>query len=212
MSAEIIPCPACRHDVRVPESLFGQPVRCPACKAYFTAPTRDAQGILGTAELLADAPVVAPMSRLDDGPQARLDQSPIFVPAILLLLVGIIGSLVNGIQVYQTVANPEAAKAQVMEGMKKAAEILKQEIKQEQDDQAVEVAPSLQLSAFLISLVPLVGAIAMLRMRGWWLALFGSLGALVDVGSCCCLIGAPVGIYCLIKLCDPQIRAMFRRP
>ena len=54
MPAEIIPCPACRHDVRVPESLFGQPVRCPACKAYFVAPTRDAHGILGNAELLAD--------------------------------------------------------------------------------------------------------------------------------------------------------------
>jgi hypothetical protein len=209
MAAEVIPCPACRHDVRVPESLFGQPVRCPACKAYFTAPTRDAAGILGQAELLAEAPRLLPPN--SDAPRSTMDQSPIFVPAILLLLVGIVGAAVNGIQAYQTFSDPEGSKARVTEVMKKFAEITKQEFKQEMADQVAETQPAVVLTAFFVSLVPLAGAVAMLRMQAWWLSILGSIFALFDFGSCCCLFGAPVGIYCLIKLFDPEIRAMFRQ-
>ncbi len=93
MASEVIPCPACRHDVRVPESLFGQPVRCPSCKAYFTAPTRDSQGILGSAELLPGAPVPEVLAVGSDLSTAK---ASLFVPSLLLLLVGVIGTTVNG--------------------------------------------------------------------------------------------------------------------
>ncbi len=209
MASEVIPCPACQHDVRVPESLFGQPVRCPACKAYFTAPTRDAAGILGQAELLADAP--RPLPARSGEPRPPTDQSPIFIPAILLLLVGIVGSALNGIQAYQTFADPEGTKARMVEVMKKFSEFAKQEFKQEMADKAVEFQPAAVLTALFFSLVPLAGAVAMLRMQAWWLSILGSIVAIFNFSNCCCVFGAPVGIYCLIKLFDPEIRAMFRR-
>ncbi len=51
----------------------------------------------------------------------------------------------------------------------------------------------------------------MLTRRFFLLAVTGSIVAIIDYWLCCFAIGAPVGIYCLIKLFDPEIRRLFRR-
>lgn len=208
MASEVIPCPSCRHDVRVPESLFGQPVRCPACKAYFTAPTRDSQGILGNPELLTEPP---PLVRAANSPPPEVSQSSIFLPAVLLLLVGIIGTLVSGVGAARALNDPEAAKRAQLEAMKQVFKALQVEFPEDLGKDAGDSLIPVLIAAFVVSVLPLAGAIAMLKTRYWWLALTGSFFAVINFSNCCCAIGAPVGIYCLIKLFDPQIRMLFRR-
>ena len=106
MNSELIECPACKHALRVPENLFGKTVRCPECKAHFTAPSRDAEGRLGTPILLPQPAAPAQPA----GKMVRSWDSPLFVPAMFLILVSFIGSLVNGYQTVTLFTDPERAE------------------------------------------------------------------------------------------------------
>jgi hypothetical protein len=208
MPTEIISCPACRHDVQVPESLLGQPVRCPDCKAYFTAPLRDADGNLGPAELLQAVPPALPRRR----PVERPVEAPsLLLPGILLLLVGVIGTLVNGVGAFQFWTQPEAAKRNMVAQLDQIMKNAQQNVNPNQLKETAEIMPLVVTVFFLISLAPLFGAIAMLRMRMWWLAMLGSLVAIINISNCCCVIGLPVGVYCLIRLFDSEVQMAFRR-
>ena len=103
MAVEVIRCPKCREDVRVPETLFGTRVRCPRCRAYFKAPIRDSDGALTGADLLPDPPVTPP-------PDAAGNPT-MLLPGLGLLLVGLIGLLLNGFVVWRTVFQSEAVAA-----------------------------------------------------------------------------------------------------
>ncbi len=209
MSSEVIPCPACRHPVRVPESLFGQRVRCPSCKSHFVAPTRNADGLMGEPELLTeDAVPVVERPRI---PIRAEDGNPVFIPAMFLLLVGIIGSIVNGFAAYSTFNDPEGAKQRAIAGAKQAAEIMKTPFDADFADKMAANLPAIYGAVFGLSLLTLLGAAAMFLGRGWGFCVLGSCVAMINAGTCCCIIGMPVGIYCLIKLLDPEIRAYFRR-
>jgi hypothetical protein len=210
MSSEIIPCPACQHPVRVPESLFGQPVRCPQCKAYFTAPLRDAEGNFGTPVILEEPPQLPEVTR-PVGPKPTMSQSPVFVPGLFLMLVGMLGTLVNGYQAIDAWRNPDGAKERVIEALKMYSKWTKQEFKEDDAKQIANAIPTVFTIMFGVSLVPVFGAIAMLRLRMWWLAFLGSSVDILNVANGCCLIGLPAGIWCLIKLLDPEIRSLFSR-
>jgi hypothetical protein len=212
MSSEVIFCPSCRHSVRVPESLLGEAVRCPSCKSYFTAPTRDAEGHLGEAQLLADPPTFD-----SDREDAESERRPsrkarsLKLPAAFLLLIGILGSAVNGYEAYQAISDPELVKRQAVEAQKMIAQMLKIEFKEEDAKQASNLLPIVKIVFFCVSLIPLFGALSMLATRFLPLAFLGSFVAIINPANCICLLGAPVGIYCLIKLFDPDIRSLFRR-
>jgi len=47
------------------------------------------------------------------------------------------------------------------------------------------------------------------RSSGRW-ALAASILAMVNVGSFCCVPGIPVGIWCLVILLTPEVRAAFQ--
>ncbi len=213
MSSEVISCPACRHSVRVPESLLGEAVRCPSCKSYFTAPTRDAEGRLGEAELLAEPPPFD-SDRETDRPERRPPKNAdaLFLPAIFLLLIGVLGSAVNGYRAYQAISNPELLKNQALEMQKKLAESFKIEFKEQDAKLGTDILPLVVIGAFLVSLLPLFGAMCMMSTRFYPVAMIGSFAAIINIANCICLLGAPVGIYCLIKLFDPDARSLFRRP
>jgi len=205
MAAEVIDCPACRNQVRVPESLLGQPVRCPQCQSYFTAPTKDADGNLGEAKLLPDPP---PQSA---AAQPVAGASSLFIPGVFLLLVGITGTIVNGYQASQWITDPEAATKNRFERLEQFAKMTQQNFDPEIAKRVVELQQPVEIAVFLISLLPIFGAIAILTTRLWGLAVLGSFIAIINLGNCCCLIGLPAGILCLIRLFDPEIRPLFTR-
>ncbi|VTS03555.1 zinc ribbon domain-containing protein [Tuwongella immobilis] len=101
-----IHCPACHQQVRVPTSMFGTPVQCPHCYAMFQAPKRLADGTLSAPERLPDLPPVEPELT---PPQKRhkLRESLMF-PAMLVLLVGLMGVIVNGTLVTLSLQFPES--------------------------------------------------------------------------------------------------------
>jgi predicted Zn finger-like uncharacterized protein len=212
MSSEVISCPSCRNSVRVPDSLLGQSVRCPSCKAYFTAPMRDAEGRIGKAKLLSEPPTVeSAREPVDWERQPVKNARTLFVPGIILLLIGIVGPLAIGRGAYLAISDPEQVKNQAFQTQEEFHKQLKIEFHEKEAKEFAGWAPAIIVVAFVVSVLPLFGGISMLTTRFYPVAILGSLAAMIDLVFCMCLIGAPVGIYCLIKLFDPEIRALFRR-
>lgn len=205
MNSELIECPACKHALRVPENLFGKTVRCPECKAHFTAPARDAEGNLGAPILLPQSP--APTA----GKMLRSWDSPLFVPAMLLILVSFIGSLVNGYQAITLVTDPERGERAIGWLAEQVGNVMKQENQKDQLDTALRIAPIVFFTVFAFNVISLLGGFAMMFRRFRWLSILGSLLAMINIGNCCCLIGLPAGGYCLVKLIDPDVKPLFAR-
>jgi hypothetical protein len=206
MSSEIILCPACGRQVRVPESLLGQAVRCPECKVYFKSPICDAEGRLGTSELMPD-PAASLHYRQETGKRPGMSEAPTFVPALFLLLVGITGLGANGFLSVVFVTDPDRG----IEAIKEGAKITKMEVSDDDAKRGVEIYRIVFPVGAACNLISLLGAISMMRMRMWSLGVVGSVVAMFNLASLCCLIGLPTGIFCLIKLFDPDTRALFGR-
>lgn len=71
---------------------------------------------------------------------------------------------------------------------------------------------ALRVASFALSLgVQLLiglGALCMLRTKGWTLALVGSIAALIPCG-CCCVLTLPFGIWALVLLFDKDVKRAF---
>ena len=60
----------------------------------------------------------------------------------------------------------------------------------------------------LANLAIITGAVAIFASV-LWNAVLASILAMFNVDSCCCLLGMPVGIWSLIVLMRPDVKAMF---
>lgn len=63
---------------------------------------------------------------------------------------------------------------------------------------------------FLLNLVILIGSIQMIRMKSWVLALIASILAIINFGSCCCILGLPFGIWSLVILNLSDVKRAFK--
>jgi len=72
------------------------------------------------------------------------------------------------------------------------------------------LAAVVQAGFVLLNSVILVGGIQMFRFRTWGLAVAAAALAMVNFGSCCCVPGIPVGIWSLVILLMPEVRAAFQ--
>jgi len=62
----------------------------------------------------------------------------------------------------------------------------------------------------IMSIVVLVGAIKMKGLENYGLALTASILALIPCTSPCCFLGLPFGIWALVVLSDPVVKAAFK--
>jgi|SRR5215204_3144474 len=76
----------------------------------------------------------------------------------------------------------------------------------------VIVWPTLGLLSVAASPLIIFGGLQMLGMRRYSTALLASILVLVPVTSLCCISGIPIGIWALIVLRDPEVRAVFENP
>lgn len=205
MYAELIECPACKHALRVPETLFGFTVRCPECRAHFTAPKRDAEGKLGKPVLVPRTPAPNPQA------SNRLTDSPFFMPATLLILVSTIGVVVHGYQTMIWHTDRERAERAVSWLIEQYANLSRQELSPEQLQTANEIGMIGHHVVFCMNVVSLAGGIAILFHRFRWLGIIGSVLAMLNISNCCCALGLPAGGYCIIKLIDPDLAGLFQR-
>lgn len=67
----------------------------------------------------------------------------------------------------------------------------------------------LSACSLLVSIVILWGGISMKKLRSYALAMSASILAMIPCFSPCCLVGIPIGIWALVVLSDPSVRAAF---
>jgi hypothetical protein len=62
----------------------------------------------------------------------------------------------------------------------------------------------------VFSIIQGIGGLAMSTSKMYVLAVISCIVAIANFEHCCCLLGAPVGVWGLIALFQPNVRAMFR--
>lgn len=60
------------------------------------------------------------------------------------------------------------------------------------------------------NIVMLIGALKMMKVQSWGLALAAAILVMLPCGSCCCLLGIPLGIWVIVLLNKPEVKAAFR--
>jgi hypothetical protein len=68
------------------------------------------------------------------------------------------------------------------------------------------------ISAFIgiaVAILIIFGALQMKKMRGWGLSLTAAIVAMVPCISPCCILGLPIGIWALVILLKPEVKAAF---
>jgi hypothetical protein len=213
--------------LNVPDEYLDKPVQCPACGLIFMLPAAGSPGQQPT----APPPVVtraddeagregrppSPWRRADDGgePADRGSHHPweleeeaerarglLTPPAICLLLTGILGFLVDLMVIIAVAMAP-----QILAPGPGMPDWFQQQLRKN------PVGPReimiLYIPFALINIVIIQAAIQMLRRRTWSLAVTGSVLAMINLGSYCCILGIPFGIYALRTLLRPEVRSAF---
>jgi hypothetical protein len=61
----------------------------------------------------------------------------------------------------------------------------------------------------MLNLFIIICGYQMITLRSWGLAVTGSVLAMLNIGSCCCVAGLPVGIFSMMVLMSPDIMSTF---
>jgi hypothetical protein len=135
-------------------------------------------------------------------------------PAVVLLVVGVIGLLValmNVVSVFtmdQQFARVEAQWDNDPNLKPEQRKELKQVLAQWKDPIKTAVPVGIGLSV-VTGLITIFGAIQMMNLSGRGLAMAGSILSMFPFVSGCCCFGLPVGIWVLIVLTRPDVKAGF---
>ena len=71
------------------------------------------------------------------------------------------------------------------------------------------MATAIQGSCILLNLFIITCGLQMMKLQSWGMAVAGSVLAMINVGSCCCVLGIPVGIWSLTVLMTPDVISIF---
>ncbi len=82
-------------------------------------------------------------------------------------------------------------------------------VRQMQEGSTGPAAAAIQGIFGFANIVIIFGAAQMMRMRSWGLALTASILAMVNFGSCCCLIGLHAGIWSIVVCVNHEVREAF---
>lgn len=199
-------CPSCSRPLRVPDELLGRQVKCPSCGTTFLA-TSSGEAALAPAARESYEPDESEAEyeeRAEDRPRGRAGQrswaeGKVRAPAVCLLVAGVLGVLADGFQIFQVLALPPPVPDPQMPPW----------LNDLQQQAHSPVAAVFGVIFAVLSLVIVIAAIKMMNLRSWGLALTGSILAMVNLGNGCCLLGLPFGIWALITLTNPEVKAAF---
>jgi len=82
-------------------------------------------------------------------------------------------------------------------------------VRQIQQGSVGPVATAIQGSFLLVNLFIIICGVQMMKLQSWGMAVTGSVLAMLNIGSCCCVLGIPVGIWSLIVLMSPDNISIF---
>jgi hypothetical protein len=223
MATTTIFCPNCNNKLRVPDELMSQPVQCPKCAAMFTAPPP--LGRAGELTMPAESerfrdrpperefqPALDDFSRREPNewedeqrPAPAFNRTKVTIPAIGLIATAVFHLLINAYQLIVSLMQPEQLRKKFQDAMAMAfggaappinLDIVKLNI----------IFASLFV---LLSLFQAIGGVAMMRMRGYSLAVIGAAVGMINCNTGCCLLSIPIGIWALIILMQSDVKANF---
>jgi hypothetical protein len=124
--------------------------------------------------------------------------------ATLLCLWGVIDAATTDFE--QQAAEIEQTIGQMPEGMREG---MRSYMKIAAGSKAMGIASN--LLGVVLSGLTLLGAVNMLKVRGWGLALAGVIAAMINVPGvcCCCGLNEIFAIWALIVLLKPEVKAAF---
>jgi hypothetical protein len=129
------------------------------------------------------------------------NKTKVVAPGIALIVLGTLATLAS---VYSLINAALAGPPEVPpDAPEWVAEMMKASVG--------PLAIGLQSVFTVTGLVVLAGGIQMVRLRSWGLALAASILSMIQLGSCCCAVGMPVGIWSLVILLQPDVKAAFAR-
>jgi hypothetical protein len=212
MADDLIYCPACNSKLQLPAELYGQTVECPQCRNRFVTPVPRAPAppVLRSVPLDPQALAYGPeatYAALDWPLVVERARSALRAPAgVLILLSGIaiLFAAYGALSTDQTVR----AMREMARDPKLSPEMRDFLNKTVAADPVVLRTTNL---VFLgLNLVTLIGAVQMLRLQLYWLAVTGSILALNPLNCPCCFLMAPFGLWALIVLLNNDVRRAFQ--
>lgn len=206
MRIETIFCPACRHKLSIPEELMGQPVQCPECRSTFVGPplapgSPDDRGMPRerSGPYFGSPEEFNPPPRRDEAGDSNY-AALTMVAGLAMVAVSGLGLLVNGLKLL-VAFSPQLLRLATQNNPMGAMPA------------GVDVKSLFLIMGFIfgmVSVVSLAGGLAMIRRRGYALAMLGSLAAIINIGDCCTFASPLVGVPALILLFLPAVRESFR--
>jgi hypothetical protein len=212
MSDELIRCPSCNHELRLPRELLGQTVECPQCGSRFAAP--------------APTPARAPLVRsVGDGSPAyspgydssdQRSSQAVRAPAIALIITSLLSMGINVLGLIGAAgihADPNEWERRLEVELNSKPDLqpdqrawMKEMLSAESVSGKMGTCCGIQ---FVVHLAVLLGAIQMLRQRFYGFAVLASILALNPINVPICLVQLPFGLWALIVLLDSNVRRSF---
>ncbi|HET6575208.1 MAG TPA: hypothetical protein VFG68_16495 [Fimbriiglobus sp.] len=157
-----------------------------------------------------------PGRRGDNSPEAviRRAKGKVAGPAIGLIITGILSLLGVGIGLVQVLVVGLGAQFDAQrKKIDQDANMPAQQKAQMKDiintyERVLKVAlPPAYLIASVVGVLTIIGGVKMRSLRGRGLAMTGSILSMIPCTSGCCIVGLPVGIWALVALNNPDVKA-----
>lgn len=127
-------------------------------------------------------------------------RTKVMIPAIFLIIIGVLGLLASIFScVNAAISDPPPVDPNAPEMVNAFAQ-----------GSVGPVAVGIQAFFILFNAFIIFGAVQMLRMKAWPLALSSSIAAIINFGSCCCIFGIPVGIWSIVILSTADVKDAFK--
>jgi hypothetical protein len=213
--AIVFRCTQCGRLLRVGDDTAGKPAQCPECGTITTVPTPDAQppppadspSGLGGPEPEQPGDVENPYQspvQYDGGPGYPLNAmatSRVAGPATALMVTAGLGIATQALAVLAHIAQIGLQPQMHGRGGPDAIMLT-----------AIHSGVGLLSAAvgIIVGLVILVGATKMKNLENYAFAMAAAIVAMIPCISPCCILGLPFGIWALVVLSDPMVKAAFR--
>jgi hypothetical protein len=141
----------------------------------------------------------------------------VMAPAVILIIVNVLNLLIGlgcaGMGAFMAAQGPDELRRQTLEGLKGLPQYRDAIEKQDkQTTYTVAVAEYLGggILWILLSIVAVIGAIRMMSLRNYGLAMTSAILTVIPCVTPCCFLGQGAGIWALIVLMNNDVRAAFR--
>jgi hypothetical protein len=156
--------------------------------------------------------------RDDDRPRGDRSaaRARVSTPGLLLIIFGVLGILSEVATLGVSLSNPWMMR-DVLKGMIEsqppgpAKEQALKDFKAEEESYRLDTPMNIGSTVFglILSGLMVVGGAKMRSVSGYGLAVTGAVCGIIPINGCCCL-AMPFGIWAVVVLADPAVKAAFR--